>query len=85
MKAETYKVSVEARLILTGRELELLNHICSYDNKKDFIDGMVSSSYSHGVTKEDMVELFENLRKTTSNLLQVIQATNKQAFEKNQL
>ena len=82
MRGETYKVSVEARIILTGRELELLNHICNYNNKKDFIDGMVSSSYSNGVTKEDMEALFEDLRKTTGNLIQIIRAANKQAFEK---
>ncbi len=80
MKAETYSLKVEARLILTGRELELLHHICSYDTKA-FIDGMVSSYYNHGVTKKDMEDLFENLRRETGNLIQVISTANKEAFE----
>lgn len=80
MKAETYKLSVEARLILSGRELELLNHICSYNNKKEFIDGMVSSHYSHGVTKKEMEDLFESLGRETGNLMQIIESVNKEAF-----
>ena len=80
MKAETYSLAVEARLILSGRELEILNHICSYNNEK-WIEGMVSSSYNHGVSKKDMEDLFSNLRTTTGNLMQIIQSANKEAFE----
>lgn len=80
MKAETYSLSVEARLILSGRELELLNHICSYENK-EFIRNMVSTHYSHGVTEKDLVDFFQKLRETTGNLIQIIQSANKEAFD----
>jgi hypothetical protein len=72
MKIEPLEVKVDVRLVLTMRELQLLNHIFSYDLP---IKGMVSSYYCGGVGEEELVDFKQNLRTKTGQILEQIKKT----------
>jgi hypothetical protein len=74
MKAGTYAMSVEAQIILTRRELAVLNHICSYDHS-EYCKGMKSSHYEGGVSVSEMVELFHSFRACTSDIMTRVEAS----------
>jgi hypothetical protein len=79
MKAGTYAVAVEAQIILTRRELAVLNHICSYDHS-EYCKGMKSSHYEGGVSVSEMVELFHSFRACTSEIMTRVEASKKTLF-----
>lgn len=66
---ECAKVEVTTRLLLSKRELELLHHICSYDNKEKFAKGAESSHYHGGVKASEIVAFMEMLRKVTGEVM----------------
>ena len=74
MKIKPHKIEVESNLTLTGRELELLNHILSYNNKDEWVAGMVSSTYAGGVTKEEMIEFLKRLGDCTRQMIKHVNA-----------
>lgn len=72
-------MSVEAQIILTRRELAVLSHICSYDHS-EYCKGMRSSHYEGGVSVNEMVELFHNLRACTLEMMNRVEASKKTLF-----
>lgn len=79
MRAGPHAIEIEAQIILSRRELAVLNHICSYDHT-DYFKGLVSTHYEGGVTRDEMKELMENLRSETSKLMVRIQSSKEQLF-----
>ena len=84
MNAEAAKITVESRLILTARELSILNHICSYafDNK-EFAKARQSSSYNGGVTKKEITDFIATMRKLTSDIMRQIEINSAVMFSNN--
>ncbi len=80
MKAGTHKIEVEAQLILNRRELQLLNHIFSYDHSS-IVKGVVSSYYSGGVTEEEVKTFMKSIRAETSVLISEIEDAKKVLFK----
>lgn len=83
MKIESYKVEVEAKLILNRRELELLHHICSYDQGAALellAVNAESGHYAGGVTKEELKTFLQGIRGTTCNLMEQIQNAKAKLF-----
>jgi type I site-specific restriction endonuclease len=69
MKCAITKIEVEGSFTVTARELEVIHHIMSYDNKKEFIKGMVSGHYHGGVSAEEMEKVMNDLRDVTGVLI----------------
>lgn len=74
MIIKPHKIEVTATLELTGRELELLHHIMSYDNKKWFAASVRSSTYAGVVTEDEVIKFMENLRATSCDAINHINA-----------
>lgn len=79
MKAGAHKIEVEAQLILTTRELELLNHIAAYDHA-EIAAKAESRSYANGVTKEEVSAFFKLLQSETASLMRMIEVHRKVLF-----
>lgn len=75
MKILPHKIEVESNLILNKRELELLHHIFSFNNKEQFVAGMESSYYAGGVTKQEMLNFIETIHSNTTNMINSINKT----------
>lgn len=69
MRCEITKIDVQSAFIVSARELEIIHHIMSYDNKKEFIKGMVSGHYHGGVSAQEMEKVMNDLRDVTGNLI----------------
>lgn len=80
MKAGTHKITIEAQLTLSKRELELLNHISTY-NHDAIARAVASSGYIGGVTEKEVTEFFQNIRKETDSLKSTIEDAKTKLFE----
>lgn len=74
MKAGKVDVAVTATFSLTGREIQLLHHMLSYDNDA-WVNGMQSSHYQGGVTKEEMRGLLGSMKALTGHIISGINQT----------
>lgn len=76
MKAGTHSIEIQAQLLLTRRELQLLHHISTYDHgaiAERVAETVVSAHYAGGVTKSEVVEFFQKMRSETSSLMAQIE------------
>lgn len=80
MKAQAYEIEVTATLKLSKRELQLLNHICSY-NSAEFAKGVASTGYAGGVTADEVVALMQAIRAETDQLMHQIEEGKKTIFK----
>lgn len=67
MQLKITKIDIESALLLTGREVELLHHITSYDNES-FAKTRATTAYQ-GATKEEILELMKDIREKTGQLM----------------
>ena len=77
MKVLTHSIEVTARLEFTAREVELLDNITSYDNKKwidTICDPVHGNSYNGGVKTADLVAFLDNLRSAAATMKATINA-----------
>lgn len=82
MKIEAYEIEVTSRIILSKRELQLLNHLTSYDNSQ-IASFVVTGHYAGGVTKEEMVQFLQRLNQYTSEMMTKIEANKTTIFKGN--
>ena len=64
MKSEVAKIEVTARLLLSARDLELLNNFLSYDGLSAYVKSIAPNSYEGGVSLEEMRSFVESLKAT---------------------
>ncbi len=84
MKAEVASVTVESRLVLSGRELSILNHICSYAFEyKAFAEARRSITYNGGVTEKEITEFVGSMRDITDKMMKRIEIQSAEMFSKN--
>lgn len=79
MRAGAHAITVEAQIILSRRELAVLNHICSFDHT-EYFKGLVSSHYEGGVNRDEMVSLMKDIQAATSALMVRIQSSKEHLF-----
>ena len=80
MKTETAAVEIHARLVLNRRELQLLHHLFSFDNKKDFAKGVAHSSYGGGVTAKEAEDFMDHIHTITGLYIDKITEQSKLLF-----
>lgn len=82
MEIQPHSIEVTARLELNRRELELLNHIFSFDNLRTFSESVASTSYGGGVTAKEALEFMQNLRTKALEIMGRIEENKKALFRK---
>lgn len=84
MKLGPHELNITAQLILSGRELQLLNHLCSFNSRDEmgrFLAGMAGSHYAGGVTVAEMQEFLKRTQSDTEALLRHIQEHTKHVVD----
>ncbi len=81
MKAKCFNIEVDATLTLSKRELQLLNHIFSYDHSK-IVEGVVSTCYAGGgVNKDELLAFAQTIRSETQKLMDSIEKSSETLFK----
>ena len=74
MKVYPHKIEVESKLVLSGRELELLNNLLSYDYKP-WVKSVTPNSYAGGVTEKELLAFVESLKGAAAEALASVNET----------
>lgn len=74
MEIYPHKIEVKVMLELSGRELELLDNLVSYDNKK-WVESICPNSYNGGVSQKQMLEFLASLKRVASDALANVNST----------
>lgn len=64
MRSEVAKIEVTMRLLLSAREVELLNNFLSYDGLQAYIKSIAPNSYEGGVSLQEMTTFIDHLKGT---------------------
>lgn len=68
MRAEPATIEVTCRIVFTKREMELLHHISSYGPNAT-PEGMASSHYAGGVSKDEIEKFLRQIREFTDTYM----------------
>lgn len=77
---ECYSVEVKTRLVLNKRELELLNHICSYGGS-EFARVRESGHYHGGVAQKEIENFMVMMREVTSRVMHQLDKPEEKIFK----
>jgi hypothetical protein len=76
MKAEAFSMEVTAQIVLTKRELLVLNHIARYDCR-----GFAEQIETGGIKADEIVRFMDTMRDVTYRLMKQIETSKESLFK----
>lgn len=84
MKSGIHTINTEAQILLTSRELQLLHHLCSYDNAK-WAKQCETTYYHGGVSVDEATKFLDMLRAVTGQQMELIRRHGELLFKSDQV